>query len=155
MKIEVVENGIQEFVTKASNLKLGTAFFEAVGAVIGGDIIGNIEDGRQADGSSIKENAPSTKRKKQRQGNAPIRSLVDVERRFIRRGKTSWNWVANSKSVTIEPTGIGKSAPLYELVREVQEKGYTGWFGVSKKAHKAIRALLRKRVEKILKKATR
>lgn len=154
MKLVVKDDAIKRFVKSLSEVRLGTSFFEAVGTVIAGDIIGNIESGTQADGSAIKSNAPGTIAKKRRQGNSPVRSLIDVERRFVRRGRSSWNWIANSKSVTIEPTSVG-STPLHELVTEVQEKGYRGWFGISKKGKAAIRKIFEARLRKLLKESRR
>jgi len=149
LKMTVEEDGVKKLKLAMGNLEMGTKFFEVVGAIVGGDIIGNINAGQQADGSAIKTNAPSTLAKKQRQGNSPIRSLVDVERRFIRKGKSSWIWRATKKGVTIEPSTL-----VDELVASVQAKGYLGWFGISRRGQKAIAELLRIRIIRILKKVT-
>jgi hypothetical protein len=150
LKLKTEKDGVAELKARI-NLDLGKKFFDGIGAIVAANIIDNIESGRRADGGAIKSNRPSTVARKSRQGTTPNTPLIDTERRFVRRGKSSWSWSPRKDSVTIRPTSVGMSAPLDDLVDDVQRRGYVGWFGISSRGRRAITALLREHVSRILK----
>lgn len=110
-----------------ANLKLPANVLEDVGRIIGASIIDNIDKQQQADGSALKENAPSTKKRKLALGQG-MRSLIAEKLRFVKGSQGSWKFTVSRQSVSVEPA----TGELKSLVRYVQQKGYTGWFGINK-----------------------
>ncbi|HJW76567.1 MAG TPA: hypothetical protein VJ787_13035 [Thermoleophilia bacterium] len=126
-------------------------FWRDVGAVTIMSIIDNIERQRQASGSALKRNAPSTLERKRKQGRGQ-RALVDAKHRFVQRGQGSW------KIAKYLPRGSGiiidaATAELRELVGHVRETGYTGWEGLSKDAWGAVLAAMREEIKRALRRA--
>jgi len=135
-------------------LNLGKETFEEVGEIASASIVLNVKSGKQADGSDIKKNAPSTiLRKRLRKalfvkgGKGSVRSLIDTKGRFIQSKGGSWRWFAHENRAVVEPA----TAELRKLSRYVQERGYVGWFDVSKKGWTLIRKVIRERLTEIVK----
>ena len=128
------------------DLKIGEENFAKIGDIVKASILRNIRDQQQVDGSRIKTNEESTRHKKELAGRQQL-SLVDEEHRFTK--PANWKVTATKEDVTVEPKG-----ELVDLVRYVQEKprgkggGYTGWFGVNKKAINLIRGILVEVIDK-------
>ena len=124
----------------APELKLGDADKTKIAKVILGDVLNNIKQQKQADGTPLKRNRPGTTSRKQAEGKPPL-SLVDEEHRFVKPG----NWIASwgDKTLTVEPGAVGGPPTLKELVEDVQIRGYTGWFGVTREAVAAVQILLK------------
>lgn len=140
---------------KMPGFELDQKLHKEIAEIAEGSIIENILLQRQANGSSLKVNAHSTRRRKERQGNNPILSLVDKEHRFIKGRSQSWaqsvRGVGSMASLVIYPaTGM-----LRKLNRYVQGKGYTGWFGISKDSSDLIRHAIRKWIRREVSKAIR
>lgn len=138
-----------------------------------GDVVKNIRDQRQADGDALKQNATSTRKRKQRMG-IPQMSLLDIGQRLLIVEK-SWKYTTNLKklTITVEPTSTpqtalkkythknkrtGKrrtsiarnTASAKEIVEWVQEAGYTGWFEMSEAGIMGIADLLSEKIRKEL-----
>ena len=145
MKLEIVR-------VKRANIPkitLDKKDYEKIGDIVEASILHNIEGQKQVTGSPIKTNAPSTIKAKRKRGVAIIRSLVDRKHRFVKGVKASWGSTATSSNVVIKPA----THELATISRSVQMMGYTGWFGVSKKAKELIREIVRLRIKKIFQKA--
>ena len=98
-------------------------------------IIDNILMQRQADGTALKKNRRSTIQRKIEKGQANPKSLIDEQHRFIQKRQRSWKHKILGKgtakwSAFIYPA----TAELKDLNKEVQIKGYRGWFAPSKQA---------------------
>ncbi len=122
---------------------LNTADFKKMGKTVEAGILKNIRTQKQATGAPIKRNAQSTIDRKRAKGRR-IMSLVDRLHRFVKGGGASWRTKATRKGATIEPA----TSELRNLSRWVQQKGYTGWFDVSKEARAAMRAIMRKAIKR-------
>jgi hypothetical protein len=152
--IKVTSNGaILKLVTGFKNFSPGKEFLEEAGQAVVESIERNIENQVQADGSQLKRNAPSTMESKRRR-RLPQLSLVAQFRRFISK-TSSWRVRATKTSVTVEPTSYrgGGKRRLKDLVRWVQEKGYTGWFGIDKKGAAKIKKALKRRIKGVFRRA--
>lgn len=140
-------------------LKLPVELLEKIGKIGEGSILQNIKNQQTMDGGQLQENAPSTRRRKERKGR-PLKSLVDQFHRFTRGRGQSWalqvephrNWVI------LEPA----TQELRNLSRWLQEgrpsKGkykYLGWFGLNEKAAKLVREVTRAWVRDEFEKARR
>ena len=137
VKVRVIRE--RKFV--APELRLGDSDRAKIAKVILGDVLNNIKQQKQADGSPIKRNRTSTSARKQAEGKPPL-SLVDEEHRFVKPG----NWIAGwtgDKTLTIEPGMVGGPPTLRDLVTSVQMSGYTGWFAVTIEAVGAVQVLLK------------
>lgn len=115
---------------------------DEIGQVAAGAIIDNVLQQRQADGTRLKTNAPSTRERKRREGK-PLLSLVDELHRFIQKGVGSWG------IVRYLPAGRGivvgaMTEELRRLVRYVGAAGYTGFIGLRPKHRAAIGAVIRR-----------
>jgi len=128
-------------------------FWEKVGDVVSGSILDNIIRQQQADGTPIKENAPSTKAAKQKQGRG-VRSLIHLKDRFVQGAKGSWKilqFIPNGRGILVGPA----TAELRKLVRWVHQLGYVGWLGVNVEGIAAIRTLLREEIRMLFRAAKR
>ena len=138
----MAEIRVKRVKAKLPALRIPMPVMRKVGKVAEGSILDNIKKQRQADGSPLKENAPSTQERKRRL-RRPLLSLVDELHRFVQGNRGSWHWYPTKKGeqtlVVITPA----TAELRRLVRYVQDKGYTGWFAVSKKGEAGIRKIFR------------
>lgn len=149
MKITIERTGAGEF--RLPDIKLDKKAFEDIGGVVCGDIVNRIQRGRQADGGAIKRNKPGTLARKAKLGQG-ARSLIADKLRFIRPGQGgSFRYWAHADRVIVEPG----SQELKDLVRYVQQKGYTGWFGVSKTAFGTIRRIIVETIKRIVRKAAK
>jgi len=140
---------------------LSKPFWQAVGKIIVTSILQNILNQKQADGSPIKRNAPSTLEAKRRMGRGS-RSLVDALHRFVQGGGKSWrvrllrsgeSRAGTSITHTYGGVEVSPAPTLAVLNRHVQEKGYIGWLGINKSARNAIRLELRKEVRRQFRRA--
>lgn len=122
-----------------------------LGKVTAASVLDNIRSQKQADGSALKMNAPSTREAKRRMGLPPL-ALVFKQHRFVKGNSASWKYIVDEKGnkVSIKPS----NAELANISRHLQEKGYLGWFAVSDKARAAIRARVQKFIRDAIKKAT-
>lgn len=113
---------------------------DELGKVCEAGILENIKRQKTARGRAIRQNAPSTLKAKRR-NKRPLMSLVDELHRFTRGLGASWasNPNTHKSSVSIEPA----TKELARLSRYVQLKRYTGWFGISAKARKAMKQKIR------------
>lgn len=150
MKVEISRKKI----AKLPSIMLGKETFERIGEAVSAGIVMNVRTSQQADGSSIKENAPSTieRKRKLRRLNpytGAVSPLIDRLRRFIGVDATSWRWWPSEDRVRVEPA----SSELRALNRIVQERGYTGWFGIPNKVRDVIRRIVRARIEWLIKQA--
>lgn len=142
-------------IPKFANYKLGEENFEKIGKVIAVEIQRAIKDQVRADGGgSLKQNAPSTRRRKIAQGRSPL-SLIDKFHRFISGGGAAWVITATDTSVEIEPGGYtgGGKASFSSVSRWVQEADYVGWFDVTTGAVKKIKRILVDSLEEFLSKS--
>jgi len=157
--MEVVLTRTQK--AKLPKLVLGKATFEKIGEVASSSIVLNVATSTQTSGAPIKENAPSTIRRKQKNPRSKkvggmVRPLVDVMRRFIKPGANgSWRWWAHDDYARIEPGDPGGDPTLKELSRSLQARGYRGWFGINKKARAIIKRIVKERLLEIIKAATK
>lgn len=122
-----------------------------IGEVAAAGVVDNVLKQKQEDGSRIKVNKPSTRRRKLLEGKQLL-SLIDEDHRFIKGGRGSFQHrhrgVGPLRTVVISPA----TAELREISKHVQRMGYTGWFGISKETADALRLIVRKFIkEKILK----
>lgn len=108
------------------------------------EIIANVEDSAQTNGELIKQNAASTYKRKQferQHGNTlPNISLVDrvgsfIKERFYRRKAMSSSFEIRHSKIDPESGNT--------VLREVQERGYTGWFGLGDAGFRAVVSILR------------
>ena len=148
MKLSVEISGPKRLVPP---LILPDAVLHDIGRVAAGGIIENIDTQKQADGSPIKENKPSTKARKRRRGwthNGKLKSLVAEKKRLVKGSGQkdptkggSYRLVVykGQKRVLVRPAP-GKTK---KIVGWVQEKDYTGWFALSRKHISAIKHVIR------------
>ncbi len=122
-----------------------------IGRLVSGGILDNIRSQRQADGTSLKANAPSTREAKRKMG-LPALSLVFKQHRFVKGLSQSWAAVVDlaRNRVSVRPATM----ELANLSRSLQQRGYTGWFGVSERARAAIIERVRRFIKKAIKEAT-
>ncbi len=150
---------------KAPNLKLDGETLDEFGRIAVASILTNIRDQKQADGSPLKRNAPSTRQHKidLRLPN-PDLALVWIGRRLVKGNQTSFEYQVDDQKhqVTVRPSTeqvtarhgeIKSTASPAALCRYVQRRGYVGWFGINEKARLAMRASLRKFLERQIRKA--
>lgn len=138
MKIEVTKR------IELPAIKLPRKLMEDIGHAIELGILDNIIHQRQADGSGLKRNPPLYADAKRRQGwtfGGSVLSLVAGFKRFIKTSGASWKAtvLSSGRAVRVAPA----TKELADLSISVQQKGYTGWLGVSKKTMLAIKALCR------------
>jgi hypothetical protein len=121
-----------------------------------GSILDNILSQKQASGGALKRNAPGTRKRKQKQGNRlPGHSLIDRQHRFIKGRRQSYQHSIRGRGSNATIVIYPATQELRTLNRYVQRKGYTGWFGVSKEAFGLIRFVVRKWVNREVKKAVK
>lgn len=125
--------------------RLDDATMVQLGELLSLGVVDNILQQKQASGARIRPNAPSTRHRKQRLGR-PVLSLIDdpKKHRFIKGGKGSFTYSAKghsrgTRTIVVEPA----TGELRKLNRYVQQKGYVGWFGVSRETEAAVRLALR------------
>lgn len=140
---------VKSIVYNAPKIALTKAFAEKIGKLLAAGVVDNILQQRQAKGGSIKVNAPSTRERKQRQGR-PTLSLIDdpKKRRLVKgRGRSFASGVmGTSGKYTIKI--VPATYEARQIVRYVQDKGYTGWFGVHKDTKAAVIEMIREEVKK-------
>ena len=119
-------------------LQVDDGLLRKLGRVIEGNIIDNIARQVQASGAALKRNKPFTQRRKRAAGwtwRGRVLSLVAQMHRFVMPGGLSWKTILPGKStVIVRPA----TAELATLSRYVQQKGYTGWLGISKAGRAAL-----------------
>jgi hypothetical protein len=152
--------------------KLAKPIWNDLGKIASASITENIKLGQKTDGSKLGPNARSTQKIKSERGwgNRP---LIAKNKSFIRGGKLrSFPWELKKNYIEIKPKGRdwkyggvakkrgkGRTKARWvnfrDLVVYVQKKGqkYRGWFGLSKKGEKRIRARLRRFIKKQFKEA--
>jgi hypothetical protein len=115
-----------------SSVKLGNEFWEAVGRLAAADIARNVFAQRQADGSALKRNKQATTDRKAARGKPPL-SLVDEDKRFL----------DHQAQYVVTPAANGVTITHADrtVFRAVQEKGYTGWFRLSRDGRAALRQM--------------
>ncbi len=121
-------------------LELTRAVLDKIGEVVAAGVTDNVIRQRTVDGGRIKVNALSTRRRKRAEGK-PTLSLIDEKRRFIKAG--AWAWKIKRNGVSIHPA----SAELRELMVRLQEAGYVGWFGASKKALAMVKQIVKDHIK--------
>jgi len=130
-------------------INLGVKTMEELGEIVSESVVANVRASRKADGGSIKENQPSTERRKAASGRkwrGGIRPLIDKQFRLIRAKGNSYKVTASNNQAV-----VGFATPeIGKIAIYVQRMGYTGWFGVNKLAARAIRKVVRRRVVEIL-----
>lgn len=122
-------------------------------------ILENITGQKQVDGTKLKRNARSTQERKKMLGRQ-LKSLIDEKHRFVKGQQKSWKHVIKGamKGGGFDKFSIGifpANAELVWLNEEVQGKGYTGWFGVNKRALDVIYKILNHYVASTIKKAAK
>ena len=138
MKLSVEISGPKRLVPP---LILPDEVMHDVGRVAAGGVIENIDTQKQADGSPIKENKPSTKARK-------LKSLVAEKKRLVKGSGQKDPTKGGSYRLVVykgQKRVLVRPAPgmTRKIARWVQEKDYTGWFALSKKHISAIRHVLR------------
>jgi len=128
---------------------LDRATWDKVGKVAAAGVIDNIIKQTQADGQALKKNASSTIKRKRKLA-LPLLSLVFKDRSLVKGAKQSFIWRIGRNSVTIRPA----TAEAKNRTKWVQQKGFTGWFGISAATKTAIKALIRKSIKKAFSKAS-
>jgi hypothetical protein len=126
-------------------IKLTRPFWQKVGEIVAASTRRNILQQQQADGSRLKRNAPSTQTRKQEAGR-PLLSLIDVGRRLVTKG--AYIITPISHGVEIEPAARN-------IARWVQQKGYIGWLGVSRKAARALTQLVDQEIKRQIARASK
>lgn len=141
IRIKVLRKNAMKF----PGLKLNATDLQKAGKVVEGSILDNIRRQQQTDGSTLKENAYSTRERKRKAGR-PTLSLVDKLHRFVQGNGASWkSTVAESRNaVVVTPA----TAELAELSRNLQRRGYTGWFGLNASGVEAIKAIIRNAIRR-------
>lgn len=126
---------------------LSDAFWVDAGRIIGDGVSENILMQQQADGSPIKENSPGTLAKKA-ELNRGQRSLIDQFHRLVRKAGASWKLTKK----TTRGIEVGPATPEIKMIsREVQKKGYRGWFGISLRTSMLLRGRLKSEILRLLK----
>lgn len=136
-----------KFLTGVAKIAISKEFYTKAGNEVVASIGRNVQGQVQSDGNPLKRNAPSTREAKRRRGGRQ-RALVDRVLRFIR--KSYWSVKVSKKGATIQPRARDD---FRAIAGYVQEKGYTGWFGLDKAGVRNLRKALREEVETALKKA--
>jgi hypothetical protein len=124
---------------------------EEMAAVVEGSLIANILDGKQASGLPLKTNKRATADRKRRKGwlhDGQVKSLIAEKQRIIKGGKKSFVWKLGKNLIEFKPAATWRN-----INRWVQEKGYTGFWGLSKDGEKAVRETLRLWIKSSFKKA--
>lgn len=145
-------DNVRERLPSVGQIKMLESDWEKIGKILVTGIVRQVKESRQANGEQIKQNAPSTRARKIKAGRAPI-PLVDQFKRFIRITADSWRIDKTNKSVEVSAGGFTGGAKdgkgLAELVRYVQEAGYVGWFGVSKRTTELVKGVVADRIKKV------
>lgn len=130
-------------------LRLTQEQMKEIGEIVADGIRENILAQRQADGSPLKGNAPSTIESKIKRG-LPTLSLADEGRRLLLR--TSYIVKGARNRIEIRLSGAkrkgregstAKAEAPSMLAQYTQEAGYRGWFGASQETLAAVREYLR------------
>ena len=143
------------FAKRLGRIQLGKQFWQDSGEAIEAGILDNIAKQKTADGGALKRNAPKTIERKLLLGRG-IRSLVDEKHRFVQGAQGSYK-------IKLIGGMFGKATGVSVIARDwprriggyLEDKGYTGWFGISQKALALIRRLLRLEVKRVVAKAAR
>jgi len=133
------------------NFALPQKVLEDVAKLAEQGIVENILKQQQADGKPLKRNPPGlTKAKIRNQRKYPTFSLIDKYHRFIQYMRKSWVWTiygggTTNQHISIKPTTAvvsGAKLPLSTIAKDVQMRGYVGWFAVGKKSVGAIKVVM-------------
>lgn len=122
--------------------------WQELGEIVAEGVVDNIKKSRQADGSKIQDNKPSTqlmKRNKGRGFQGTVRPLIDEEHRAIQSKGGSFETVAYKTNAKIRPA----TSWLKEHVPEWQQRGYVGWFGISKNTVTVMRDALERMIDRM------
>jgi hypothetical protein len=133
---------------EAPKLDLPSDLKDKLAKLLQGAILKNIKDQKQADGSQLKQNSQRYADYKKRKGKTiggRVLALVFEERRFARPDLWPATWTKNK--LTIEPS---TAEDTRQISRDVQIRGYVGWFAPSAKAAEAARALIRAWIQKTI-----
>lgn len=146
---------VEERRARIPAIRFDLELMKRIGQHVEGAILENIMRQRQADGSRIRRNAKVTAKIKRRHGwlwRGRVMSLIAKKHRFVKGKGQSWRWrsINRNTEVIIEPV-FGE---LMKLNVWVQEKGFTGWFGLSKKQKAGLRRVLRDWVRDAMRAAT-
>jgi hypothetical protein len=135
-------------------LNLSDADKTRLGKLVLGDVLNNIKEQKQADGSRLEPNKPGTIARKQAEGKRPL-SLVDEEHRFVK--PANWDCTWEDATLTVEPGDRGGPPTLRELVEHVQTPPhqYTGWFGITREGLEAVRETLKQILKSAIQRANR
>lgn len=135
---------------------------EEIGGIASRGIPRNIIEQKRADETGIKSNSPLWQRTKRRLG-WDARSLIAKKRSFTQSkgASASFPYELKKKSIIIRPSQSartggykgGPTAAFKDVAIWVQQKGYTGWFGLREKTKKLIRTVIRKFIKKEFAKA--
>jgi len=126
--------------------------WKGLGDVVGEGVADNIRRSKQADGSPIQENKPGTILQKRNKGSTfrgRIRPLIDEKHRAIQSKERSWRTLASTRNAKI----IGTTLWLLDKMIEWQQRGYTGWMGISKVTRRVLRAELKLIIRQLIRKA--
>ena len=133
-------------------LKVPVDTLETIANIGEASILDNIKKQQQADGAALKENSPGWKQHK-RKKRRPLLSLVNKFHRFVRGNSASWAQTIHPRSSRVKIEAATNE--LRDLAEYVQRMGYVGWFGLNKRAEKAMRTVVRKWVREEFTKARR
>lgn len=120
-----------------------------IGEIVADGIRENVLAQKQADGSTLKSNAPSTIESKMKRG-LPTLSLVDEGRRLILRSSYLVSGAKNRIEVRLsgvkrkgrEGSKAKAEAPSV-LARYTHDAGYRGWFAASRETIGAVQEYIR------------
>lgn len=166
---------VREIIGEPLRIRLGADIMEQAGKVIAASILDNVQKQKQADGSALRSNRPSTIERKIRLGQRPM-SLVDQGHRLVKGGGVSYKVDAAPGVVTVRPSEQVVQAPIKQvppmhgrkrrkrtkttskaspaqLMRWVQEAGYTGWFAPGAHGIAALKALFAQHIREQIAKA--
>jgi len=157
---------VEEVRAELPALRLDEELLKRIGKIGEGAILENILRQKQADGSRLQQNKPSTKKRKIKDGRlwrGRVMSLIDKKKRFVQgQGRSFTSRPVNGgHGVVVEPSSSGSGSPsIKQLASWLQQpheqrNRYTGWFGLNKKAVGAIRKELRRWIADEFKKASR
>lgn len=135
---------------------------EKIGGIASQGIALNIKEQQTVNGGSIKDNSPLWQRVKKRRG-WDSRSLVAKKKSFLKQkgSNVSFPYELKRDSIIIRPSQSartggykgGPTAAFKDVAIWVQQKGYTGWFGLREKTKKLIRTVIRDFIKKEFAKA--
>lgn len=132
-------------------IKWTKKFWDKTARVVEGSTLENIASQKTRKGGHLKKNATSTRLRKADAGRRQM-SLVDEEHRFVKGKRQSWKilkYLPKGKGIVVG----GATAELRKLVGYVTKLGYVGWLGLAPDGVAAVRALMRKEVKDMFRRA--